>query len=346
MDDDEATPARYSAQDPPTHSNMDTETMVSFSHVYSGKELSSVSPETRITNIDPDGELLLYFEEPSDCEARKMQLLALRVSAKVMKLSSCIFGGMLSPHFREGQTLSQATTTNPKIIHLPEDDFTNMKTICEVVHYQNPAPPDDWLDFANLVEKYKMSDAIRHTSEAWLADALHDFSPLMESGLPLPYSVPVLLESKAASIRSMLEKTVNESIQRWFSQYPGISSNCTAGSCGIAFLTAFAVDKDNIRSQEQRHGLDAYFHYWRHPDESTPFDVAPSFIKRLRDEWLERNIACSYCRQGVDLGLGGHLRTDLHPKLEKAYANISGLCLDCARMFSEDPKPECRIKHD
>lgn len=238
MDDDEATPARYCAQDPATHLNMDTEITVSFSHVYSGKELSSVSSETRITNIDPDGELLLCFEEPSDYEARKMQLLALRVSAKVMKLSSCIFGGMLSPHFREGQTLSQATTTNPKIIHLPEDDFTNMKTICEVVHYQNPAPPDDWLDFADLVERYKMSDAIRHTSEAWLADALHgraplrapklwyqehpeillfaaclldapfafhdaslaflrchetrhtDFSPLMESGLPLPYSVP------------------------------------------------------------------------------------------------------------------------------------------------------------
>lgn len=248
MDDDEEAPPRYSAQGPATHLNMDTEITVSFSHVYSGKELSSVSPETRITNIDPDGELLLYFEEPSDYEARKMQLLALRVSAKVMKLSSCIFGGMLSPHFREGQTLSQATITNPKIIHLPEDDFTNMKTICEVVHYQNPAPPDDWLDFAELVERYKMSGAIRHTSEAWLADALHgrapsltpklwyqehpekllfaaclldapfafrdtslaflrrheirhtDFSPLMESGLPLPYSVPGKLPPISASI--------------------------------------------------------------------------------------------------------------------------------------------------
>lgn len=144
----------------------------------------------------------------------------------------------------------------------------------------------------------------------------------------------------------MLDKTVNESIQRWFSQHPGISSNCTAGSCGIAFLTAFAVDKDNIRNQKQRRGLDAYFHYWRYPDESTPFDVPPGFIKRLRDEWLERNIACLYCRQRFDLGLGAHLRTDLHPKLEKAYANISGLCLDCARMFSEDPKLECCIKHD
>ncbi|KAL1640812.1 hypothetical protein SLS58_006635 [Diplodia intermedia] len=133
---------------------------------------TGIDPETMITDIDPEGDVLFYFEQPGEGEDTTIRHFALRVCSKVMKLSSPVFRAMLGPHFREGQNLSQATTEEPTIIPLPDDDFASMKIICEALHYKETVLPANWITFAGLVDKYDMKDTMRFTSEAWLADEL------------------------------------------------------------------------------------------------------------------------------------------------------------------------------
>ncbi|OMP82682.1 hypothetical protein BK809_0006992 [Diplodia seriata] len=133
---------------------------------------TGIDPETMITDIDPEGDVLFYFEQHGEGEDTTIRHFALRVCSKVMKLSSPVFRAMLGPHFREGQNLSQATTEEPTVIPLPDDDFASMKTICETLHYKGTVPPANWITFARLVDKYDTKDAMQFTIEAWLAEEL------------------------------------------------------------------------------------------------------------------------------------------------------------------------------
>ncbi|EXJ71548.1 uncharacterized protein A1O5_05356 [Cladophialophora psammophila CBS 110553] len=111
-------------------------------------------------DIDPDGDLIVEIEEQR-----------LRISSKVISLASPVFCAMLRSGFKEGT--SQATTSDPRIIPLPEDDLEAFKLVCRVIHFQLDQIPQelkiDALEKLALVcDKYQCTIAMRHCAALWL----------------------------------------------------------------------------------------------------------------------------------------------------------------------------------
>src|SRR4051794_17173232 len=77
---------------------------------------------------DPDGDLVLK------CQDHDTGITMLfRVSSKVLRLASPVFVGMLSPCFREGQSLLQGECP---VVELEDDDASMMSLIINILHYQ------------------------------------------------------------------------------------------------------------------------------------------------------------------------------------------------------------------
>src|SRR5277367_6787997 len=83
--------------------------------------------------IDPAGDVLLQVgsSEP------KAYLL---VSSKVFSLASPVFAAMLSPQFKEGNSLSSG---NGCEITLPEDDPEAMTLLCNCLHFRTDQIPTE-----------------------------------------------------------------------------------------------------------------------------------------------------------------------------------------------------------
>lgn len=113
-------------------------------------------------DVDPDGDIILAVSNT----------LELRVSSRVMSLTSPVFKAMLGPHFAEGHALREATPGTPKIISLPDDNAADMKLLCFVLHPTNSNIPDGikadpLCSFARLVDKYGCAEAVKFTASVW-----------------------------------------------------------------------------------------------------------------------------------------------------------------------------------
>ncbi|KAI9864473.1 MAG: hypothetical protein M1824_005177 [Vezdaea acicularis] len=120
--------------------------------------------------FDPDGDVTL--EVGQELKAHYS------VSSKVLGLASPVFKAMFSPQFREGSELAAGIR---KPIPLPDDDPDSMAIICGILHHKTdgiPAHPslETIGDVAVLCDKYKMCEATRGWTQAWLSKYSHIFN--------------------------------------------------------------------------------------------------------------------------------------------------------------------------
>ncbi|PPJ54061.1 hypothetical protein CBER1_06311 [Cercospora berteroae] len=73
--------------------------------------------ETPRVNIATDGDLVLIINNNHE----------LRVHSFILKTSSPVFQVMLGPHWLEGQSLANISSTSPGTLKLPDDDPEAMK---------------------------------------------------------------------------------------------------------------------------------------------------------------------------------------------------------------------------
>ncbi|KAK5128363.1 hypothetical protein LTR85_003031 [Meristemomyces frigidus] len=115
-------------------------------------------------DVDSDGDIILAVANT----------LELRVSSRILTLTSPVFKAMLGPHFAEGQALRNATKETPKTISLPDDNAADMQLLCFVLHPTNINVPEavsvgHVRAFAELVDKYGCAGAVKYTTSVWLS---------------------------------------------------------------------------------------------------------------------------------------------------------------------------------
>jgi hypothetical protein len=122
----------------------------------------SVNAET--VELDPAGDVLLHVGSSPELKAH------LLVSSKVLSLASPVFAAMLSPHFKEGNSLSSGRGCE---IPLPEDDPEAMTLFCNCIHLRTDDIPNN-VEFsvlkalAIICHKYDSAGAILAWSTLWL----------------------------------------------------------------------------------------------------------------------------------------------------------------------------------
>ncbi|KAL8703182.1 MAG: hypothetical protein Q9201_003631 [Fulgogasparrea decipioides] len=115
------------------------------------------------TPADPEGDVLLKLYSPEGHST-------LRVSAKVLSISSPVFKALFNPeHFKEGQALS---SSKPLEVSLPEDDADAMTWLCHALHLRPTL--DQEPDFAMceqvafLCDKYQCAQALIPWVRVWI----------------------------------------------------------------------------------------------------------------------------------------------------------------------------------
>lgn len=84
---------------------------------------SSLGDENRITRIDPEGDVVLHFQDES-----RMQ-----VSSKVLSCASKAFATMFTPQYLEGQSLD---ARDPPSILFPDDDPRAFQRLCLLLYHK------------------------------------------------------------------------------------------------------------------------------------------------------------------------------------------------------------------
>jgi hypothetical protein len=84
-------------------------------------------------DADPVGDLNLKLGSGEGTEY-------IRVSSKVLTLSSSVFAAMLSPRFSEGRALATLSTGSTTTISLPDDDVEAILWLCEALHFKKASP--------------------------------------------------------------------------------------------------------------------------------------------------------------------------------------------------------------
>ena len=135
----------------------------------------STAPERII--LDPDGDAILKVgenptnqskdrDEGSDCA------LQIRVSTKLLAMSSPVFKVMLDGRFAEGQL--PFSKENPQSIVLPEDDHDAVLSYCKIVHHaqdaQFPVSFEALCNLAVLSDKYACNQALSGWFRAQLSE--------------------------------------------------------------------------------------------------------------------------------------------------------------------------------
>ena len=134
----------------------------------------STAPELII--LDPDGDAILQVgenpthqsnDEGSGCA------LQIRISTKLLAMSSPVFKAMLSGRFAEGQL--PFTKENPPSLVLPEDDPDAVLNYCKIIHHaqdaQFPLPFGALCDLAVLGDKYDCNQALCGWFRAQLSES-------------------------------------------------------------------------------------------------------------------------------------------------------------------------------
>ena len=115
--------------------------------------------------VDPDGDLILLL---NGCE--------LRVSSKVLSLTSSVFKAMLGPNFAEGNPLPAGEVRR---ISLPDDDTTAMCGICSILHYRLELAPSlknstSLEEVSIATDKYDCVRAMSLWSKVFLSDMINE----------------------------------------------------------------------------------------------------------------------------------------------------------------------------
>ncbi|KAL0633411.1 hypothetical protein Q9L58_007724 [Maublancomyces gigas] len=112
-----------------------------------------------MTYIDTNGDVVLLIGEAT----------SLVVSSKVLSVASPVFAAMLSPHFREGSSLS---STCPTQIPLPDDPPVAVTTIVNILHFRNDSvwvcTFEELFDIALVADKYDLALALGPWRHVWL----------------------------------------------------------------------------------------------------------------------------------------------------------------------------------
>src|SRR5438045_1944416 len=113
---------------------------IAFNRVESSNIVMAVSTAPELIILDPDGDAILQVgenpthqsnDEGSGCA------LQIRISTKLLAMSSPVFKAMLSGRFAEGQL--PFTKENPPSLVLPEDDPDAVRNYCKIIHHAQDA---------------------------------------------------------------------------------------------------------------------------------------------------------------------------------------------------------------
>lgn len=117
----------------------------------------------------------------------------IRVSSAILNLSSKVFQAMLSPRFKEGTDLLEATSASPLEIELADDDPQAMEAVCDIVHLRNAGfaatcelAPYWILRIALVADKYDFITAMKLVSGMWLNNVKMSYSLLLATQLSFP----------------------------------------------------------------------------------------------------------------------------------------------------------------
>ncbi|KAK7890677.1 hypothetical protein LTR67_007886 [Exophiala xenobiotica] len=128
--------------------------------------MRSLSPNDEAVMVDPDGDLILQVgqkQDKNDEPSASGKVKCLRVSSKILTITSPVFKAMLCGPFLEGQLA--LSNVNPPVLPLPEDDPEAMELLTNVLHYQNITPREDLslqlCELAVTGDKYHCNIAIR-----------------------------------------------------------------------------------------------------------------------------------------------------------------------------------------
>jgi len=131
--------------------------------LYAETEMSE--KEASVTDVDPNGDVLLELSGPQG-ETH------LRVSSKVLSLSSMVFAKMLTSQFKEGLSSSSSSGTLHRT-PLPDEDVEAFTLLCNVIHFRKDLVPRKPTvtcleNLAIICDKWDFTSAIAASSELWL----------------------------------------------------------------------------------------------------------------------------------------------------------------------------------
>jgi hypothetical protein len=134
----------------------------------------STAPELII--LDPDGDAILHVGENAANQSNDNGggcALRVRISAKLLAMSSPVFKTMLNGRFAEAQL--PFTKRNPPSLVLPEDDPDAVLIYCKIIHHaqdaQLPVPFGALCDLAILSDKYDCNQALSGWFRAQLSES-------------------------------------------------------------------------------------------------------------------------------------------------------------------------------
>ncbi|KAL9105753.1 MAG: hypothetical protein Q9187_008661 [Circinaria calcarea] len=138
-----------------------------------------VTSSKRRVDIDPEGDVLLQLKD-----------IELRVSSKILKLSSKVWKAMFSLSFREGSV--PPLDNKLRHITLPEDDPEAMEALCNLLHHQPQNVSIKRIDvflerLAITADKYDCAPTLRYWSRHRLSQRIGRKKPNQAQLLSITY---------------------------------------------------------------------------------------------------------------------------------------------------------------
>lgn len=144
---------------------------------------------SNIVQIAPTGDILLIVGEADDTTRFKVNSAALRMASEV-------FEAMLSPKYAEDQALA-TNSTPPCKIKLEDDDPKCMEIVLDFIHLRHNSLPqrvdsDDIVNFAVLIDKYLLHEALKLGLDQWLIPGeLDDYHKFLQAAIILGHAESV-----------------------------------------------------------------------------------------------------------------------------------------------------------
>ena len=155
-------------------------------------------------DISPNGDVILVVGPHKE---------RLRVHSICLGSASDVFKAMFTPHWREGQGLSEQS---PKEVYLAEDNALAMRTVLSIIHHRNDQVPlalAPWevLQIAITMDTYDLRVALKYASPQW-------FQPkdeLDKSGMGYLVAAGYLLDDMEAFTKCTLALILNYTGSYW-----------------------------------------------------------------------------------------------------------------------------------
>ncbi|KAK5717007.1 hypothetical protein LTR17_016149 [Elasticomyces elasticus] len=152
----------------------------------------------------PEGDIVLRVGEGED---------RFRVFSGILSRSSPVFEALFGPHFLEGHV--ERSSTQPRHIHLPEDDPVVLELLLILLHSPSPRykyesfywpyTPEIMLALVVAADKYVCVDAIKPTLRANIMSFKHREKPMYAKLLNNSLREPLLDTWRLATAAYMLK---------------------------------------------------------------------------------------------------------------------------------------------